>query len=147
MSRRVAAHVLAVIRPIIFILGLLFGLLFAVSLFMLASAAGQFVGVFGGLGLALASPLCWLGAIRTRAKDRFTFFYVCAWVVLILATLIVGAIENGKQVQSGDGGGMLALGLVAIVYLVITPLGLLRFRERHRGKEAGSRPFGGPPWS
>jgi hypothetical protein len=60
MNGKLKKALCAVIRPMVFILGMLLGLLYLLSLFGLASAAAQFVGVFGGLGLALAAPLCWL---------------------------------------------------------------------------------------
>ncbi len=145
MNRKLKSTLLAVIRPLIFVLGFLYGLLYA-SLFGLASAAGQFVGVFGGLGLALAAPLCWLAAVRTRAGDRFTFMYSLAWVLMIVAGALVGLVEEGKQVQSGAGAGVVALVLVAVVYLVIVPLVVHQYRQQARTEDAKPGPFAGPPW-
>lgn len=144
---KIVPALMSVIRPTVFILGLLFGLLYFVSLFMLASAAGQFVGVFGGLGLALAAPVCWLAAVRTRARDRSTLAYVLAWCALILITLVVGAIEDGKRVQSGDHVGLFALGLVAVVYLVVLPVAALRYQQKRQVRDdAKPGPFAAPPW-
>jgi hypothetical protein len=145
MNRKLKSTLLAVIRPLIFVLGFLYGLLYA-SLFGLASAAAQFVGVFGGLGLALAAPLCWLAAVRTGAGDRFAFMYFLAWVLMIVASALVGLVEEGKQVQSGTGAGVVALVLVAVVYLVVVPLVVHRYRQQARAEDAKPGPFAGPPW-
>jgi fucose 4-O-acetylase-like acetyltransferase len=123
----------------VFSLGMLLGLLYFLSLIGLASAAGQFVGVFGGLGLALAAPLCWLAAVRTRAGDRFTLMYFLAWVLMIVASALVGIAEMGKQVQSGNGAGVVALVLVAVVYLVVVPLVVHRYRQQARAGGWDSR--------
>ncbi len=145
MNRKLKSTLLAVIRPLLFILGFFYGLLYA-SLFGLASAAAQFVGVFGGLGLALAAPHCWLAAVRTRAGDRFTLMYFLAWVLMIVASALVGLVEGGKQVQSGTGAGVVALVLVAVVYLVVVPLVVHRYRQQARAEDAKPGPIAEPPW-
>lgn len=146
MNGKLKKALCAIIRPMVFILGMLLGLLYFLSLFGLASAAAQFVGVFGGLGLALAAPLCWFAAVRTRAGDRFTLVYFLALVLMVLATALVGIVEKGRQVQSGNGAGVVALVLVAVVYLVIVPLVVHRYQQQTRAEDAKPGPFAGPPW-
>lgn len=144
---RTVATILGITRTVIFLAGILLGLTYTLAL-GLASAAGQFVGVFGGLGLVLAAPLCWIAAVRTKAGDRLTLAYFVACCVLIGAAYVVGTVEEGKQVQSGNAFGFTALALVAVIYLVIVPLTLHRYRERSKpdrsssGVTASSR----PPW-
>jgi membrane protein YdbS with pleckstrin-like domain len=72
--------------------------------------------------------------------------YFLAWVVMIVASALVGLVEEGKQVQSGTGAGVVALVLVAVVYLVVVPLVVHRYRQQARAEDAKSGPFAGPPW-
>jgi hypothetical protein len=143
VSGKMAGTLLAVIRSVVFLLGLLFGLLYSM-LIGLASAAAQFVGVFGGLGLAIAAPLCWSAATRSNAGDRITLMYVVAWIFMIAAMSLVGLLEKEKVVQTGTHGGVLALCLVAAVYLVAVPLVVHRYRQRE--EHAKPKPLPGPPW-
>jgi hypothetical protein len=143
MSGKTARTLLAVIRSVVFLLGLLFGLLYSMVLGV-ASAAAQFVGVFGGLGLAIAAPLCWWAATRTKAGDRITIMYFVAWMFMIAASSLVGLLDKGKEVQTGTHAGVLALCLVAAVYLVAVPLVVHRYRQRE--EHAKPQPLPRPPW-
>jgi hypothetical protein len=142
MSGKMTRTLLAVIRSVVFLLGLLFGLLYSMALGA-ASAGAQFVGVFGGLGLAIAAPLCWWAAARSKAGDRITLMYVLAWMLMIAAMSLVRLLDRGKVVQTGTPAGILALCLVAAVYLVAVPLVVHRYRQR---EDAKPKPFAGPPW-
>ena len=55
MVRPVASFLLNLMRGVVYVPGILLGLTYSATL-GLASAAGQFMGVFGGLGLAFAAP-------------------------------------------------------------------------------------------
>jgi ABC-type arginine/histidine transport system permease subunit len=129
MSGKMARTLLAVIRSVVFLLGLLFGLLYSM-LIGLASAAAQFVGVFGGLALAIAAPPCWWAATRSKAGDRITLIYVVSWMFMIAVMSLVGLLDRGKVVRTGTHAGVLALCLVAAVYLVAVPLVVHRYRQR-----------------
>lgn len=53
--------ILGFVRTIVFLAGMFFGYMFGVLVLSFGgSAATDFTGVFGGFGLMLAAPLCWI---------------------------------------------------------------------------------------
>ena len=70
------------VRAIVFPLGAVFGILFAM---VFSSYPGGNPKVVNGLivafilGLAFASPVCWYLAVRGKSGDRWTVAYILAW--------------------------------------------------------------------
>lgn len=129
--------IIAALRAMTYLAGTLFGLVFAATALMGASAAFQFIFVFGGLGLALAAPLCWFAVARTRAGDRCTLGYLAGWGVLIAAAYLAEAIEGDKPVQAGDAVGRIAIALVAALYVILLPLAIGCYRHRRQRSHRG----------
>lgn len=121
----------AVIRTLVFVAGMLFGYLSAavVSSFG-GSAAVDFSGVFFGIGLMLAAPICWVAAVFTKARDRWTLAYVGAWGVYFLSVVLIDILERGKPITGTDNAGSVALLVLAILYLVVLPAGVIIYRKR-----------------
>ncbi|MDP9451909.1 MAG: hypothetical protein M3P97_00625 [Actinomycetota bacterium] len=124
--------ILGFVRTIVFLAGMFFGYMFGVLVLSFGgSAATDFTGVFGGFGLMLAAPLCWIAAVRGRKGDPWTLGYVGAWAVFLGVVMSIGAAERGDPVTpASDDVGLWALGLLALVYLVILPVLVLRHRRR-----------------
>lgn len=124
--------ILALVRTIVFLAGMFFGYLSAmVVLSFGGSTATDFTGVFGGLGLMLAAPLCWFAAVRGKKGDLWTLGYVGAWAVFIEIAMLIGVSERGDRVTlASDEVGLWALGFLGLVYLVGLPLLVLRYRRR-----------------
>jgi hypothetical protein len=88
--------ILAVARSLVFLAGIVGGLYFAaVVTFFGGSAALDFIGVFGGLGLLLAAPICWVMAIRRSDRgDLWTLAYVGGWAVFLMSIIFLDLSER-----------------------------------------------------
>lgn len=86
----VTRTVLAIVRTIVFLAGMALGFLSAavVSSFG-GSAAVDFSGVFFGIGLLVAAPICWIAAVRTKSGDRWTLAYVGVWVIYLVVVVLI----------------------------------------------------------
>lgn len=70
------------------------------------STATDFTGVFGGVGLMLAAPLCWIAATRSKKSDLWTLGYAGGWAVFIATVMLIGVAESGKSVpRAHDDAG------------------------------------------
>ncbi len=115
---------LAFVRTLVFLAGMFFGYMSAALVLSFGgSTVTDFTGVFGGVGLMLAAPLCWIAAVRSKKGDLWTLGYVGGWVVFIAIVMLIGVAERGRPVpRANDDAGLWALGLLAFVYLVVLPL-------------------------
>jgi hypothetical protein len=132
--------ILGVVRAAVFVAGIFFGYMFAVLVSSFGgSTAADFTGVFGGLGLMFAAPICWIAAARSRRGDLWTVGYVGSWVVFIGVVMLIGVIEQGQPVQlANEHAGTWALGLLAVIYLVVLPLITLpHYRRRKAAQKRG----------
>lgn len=74
---------MTIARGIVFILGGLFGLLFAMTSNSFPGGNPRIVTdliLATLIGLALAAPVCWYFAVKGESGDRWTLGYVLAWV-------------------------------------------------------------------
>jgi hypothetical protein len=132
MSKRIAVRiVLAIMRAVVFLLGIVCGYLSAavVSSFG-GSAAVDFTGVFFGIGLMVAAPICWVAAVRCDSGDRWTLAYMGTWIAYLCIAVIIDVIEGGKPITGTNDAGNVALVLLAILYLVVLPAGVIVYRKR-----------------
>jgi hypothetical protein len=133
------SFILGFVRTIVFLAGMFFGYSSAALVLSLGgSAAADFTGVFGGFSLMLAAPLCWIAAVRGKKGDLWTLGYVGAWAVFIGIAMLIGVSERGDRVTpASDEVGLWALGLLGVVYLVVLPLLVLRYRRRKAASGTG----------
>ena len=131
---------LAFVRTIVFLAGMFFGYMSATLVLSFGgSTITDFTGVFGGFGLMLAAPLCWIAAVRSKQGDLWTLGYVGGWAVFIATVMLIGVVEGGRPVpQANDDAGLWALGLLALVYLVVLPLIAFRHHRRKVSSESGT---------
>jgi hypothetical protein len=86
----------------------------------------------------LAAPLCGFAAVRGKKGDRWTLGYVGAWALFLGVVMLIGVAERGDRVTpASDEVGLWALGLLAVVYLVVLPLLVLRYRRRKAASDTG----------
>ena len=111
------------VRIYVYTIGAIFGYLTAsMAISFGGSAAADFVGVFGGLGLMIAAPLCWYAAARTRGGDLWTLGYVVAWCLFFGVSTLIGWWEHGKSVRpAGSAVAWTAIAALGVVYLVVLP--------------------------
>lgn len=131
---------LALVRTLVFLAGMFFGYMFAALVLSFGgSTVTDFTGVFGGVGLMLATPLCWIAAVRSKKGDLWTWGYVGGWAVFIATVMLIGVAESGSPVpRANDDAGLWALGLLAVVYLVVLPLIAFRHHRRKVSSESGT---------
>ncbi len=131
---------LALVRTVVYLAGMFFGYMFAALVLSFGgSTVTDFTGVFGGVGLMLAAPLCWVAAVRSRKGDLWTLAYVGGWAVFITAVMLIGVAESGSPVpRANDDAGLWALGLLALIYLVVLPLIAFRHHRRKASSQLGT---------
>jgi hypothetical protein len=132
------SFILGFVRTIVFLAGMFFGYMFGVLVLSFGgSTATDFTRVFGAFGLMLAAPLCWFAAVRGKRGDLWTLGYIGAWT-LFLGVMSIDVAERGDLVTpASDEVGLWALGLLAVVYLVVLPLLVLRYRRRKAASGTG----------
>lgn len=133
------SFILGFVRTIVFLAGMFFGYSSAaVVLSFGGSTTTDFTGVFGGFGLMLAAPLCWIAAVRGNKGDLWTLGYVGAWTAFIGIVMLIGVSERGDRITpASEDVSLWAAGLLAVVYLVVLPLLVLRDRRRKAASGAG----------
>lgn len=131
MIERIVLRVLrALLRAVVFIAGMVGGyLVAAVFLSFGGSASADFMGVFFGLGLMLAAPLCWVAAVWGRKGDSWTLGYLGAWLVFIVLSYVLGFIERGKEIRTSEYATDAAFALLGFLYLFVLPLGAFLHRR------------------
>jgi hypothetical protein len=77
--------VIAVLRGVLFVGGVLFSLWLSIGLAWSGSVPA--VVVYGVLAMAPAALVCWV-LTATRAGDRWTFAYVSVWAAGILVATV-----------------------------------------------------------
>lgn len=99
MIERIVLRVLrALLRAVVFIAGMVGGYLIAAVLLSFGgSASADFTGVFFGLGLMLAAPLCWVGAVWGRKGDFWTLGYLGAWLSSSFCRTFSGSSREGSR--------------------------------------------------
>jgi hypothetical protein len=132
MSKSIAVRIiLAIMRGVVFLLGMVCGYLSAavVSSFG-GSAAVDFTGVFFGIGLMVAAPICWVAAVCCDSGDRWTLAYIGAWVAYFCTVVIIDVIETGKPITGTNDAGNVALVMLAVLYFIVLPVGVIIYRRR-----------------
>lgn len=131
---------LAFVRTIVFLAGMFFGYMSAALVLSFAgSTVTDFAGVFGGVGLMLAAPLCWIAAVRTKKGDLWTLSYIGGWAIFIATVMLIGVAEGGRPVpRANDSAGLWALGILALIYLVVLPLIAFRHHRRKASSQLGT---------
>ncbi len=128
MAKRV---ILGLVRAVVFIAGMLAGLYSAaIVLFNFGSAAINFVGIFGGLGLLVAAPICWVMAVRSPKGDLWTLAYLGAWALMMLSVMVIGVVERGKSIRTSNNAVLVALFALAVLYGVVVPVAVHFHRRR-----------------
>ncbi len=121
----------ALLRPIVFLPGMVGGLALAmVAISFAGSAATDFTVVFFGLGLVLAAPLCWICAVWGPKGDYWTLGYFLAWLAFIVALYVIAITERGEPIQTSDYAVTVALALLGVLYLLVLPVGAIIYRRR-----------------
>ena len=121
----------ALIRSVVFIAGMVGGC--AIALVVLSfggSASTDFMGVFFGFGLMLAAPRCWIAAVWHRKGDYWTLGYVGAWLVFVGLSYGLHFMEEGKPIRGSNHAPYVAFGLLAALYLLVLPVGVIVYRRR-----------------
>lgn len=123
--------ILATVRTIVFVVGMVSGFFSAAVVSSYGgSATVDFSGVFFGLGLMLAAPICWTAAVFTKARDRWTLVYVVAWGVYFLVAILINVLEEGKPITAAKNAGTYAVLVLATLYLIVLPAGAIIYRRR-----------------
>jgi hypothetical protein len=81
----------AVLRPLIFIPGFSFGMVFGVNAALFGGGGGPMMlrvaSVLVPLLLCLGAPASWVLSAKTEAGDQWTMGYVVSWLVFIGTTV------------------------------------------------------------
>ncbi len=133
------SFILDLVRTIVFLAGMFFGYSSAALVLSFGgSTVTDFTGVFGGFGLMLAAPLCWIAAVRGKKGDLWTLGYAGAWALFLGVMMLIGVAERGDPVPpASDEAGLWAMGLLAVIYLVVLLLLVLRYRRRKAATGTG----------
>lgn len=131
ISKLLLRIVRMVLRAVIFLAGMLIGLLLAMVVSSFGgSATADFVVVFFGIGLMVAAPICWIGAVWSRQGDRWTVGYLSGWLLFAVVAYASSYLEQGKPIVATRNAGIVALAVLAMLYLVVLPVGVVLYRRR-----------------